>query len=55
VLDENRIFVIPSLELFKILRSVRTDEKSNWKITITLQDNWIIKCRKKTDLVLKNT
>ena len=50
VLDENRIFVIPSLELSKILRNVRTDKKGNWKITITLKDNWVIKSRKKTDV-----
>jgi hypothetical protein len=50
VLDENRIFIIPSLELFQILKNVRVDNKGNWKITITLKDNWVIKCsRKKVD------
>jgi len=44
VLDENRIFVIPSLDLFQILKNVRVDKKGNWKITITLKDNWVIKC-----------
>lgn len=46
VLDENRIFIIPSLELFQILKDVRTDKKGNWKITIILKDNWIIKSKK---------
>ena len=53
VLDENRIFVVPSLELFKILKNVRTDKKGNWKITITLKDNWIIKCYKKTNISIE--
>jgi len=46
VLDENRIFVIPSLDLFQILKDVRVDNKGNWKITITLKDNWMIKSKK---------
>ncbi|PJE72761.1 MAG: hypothetical protein COV00_03540 [Candidatus Tagabacteria bacterium CG10_big_fil_rev_8_21_14_0_10_40_13] len=50
VLDENRIFVIPSSELFRILKNVRTDKKGNWKITITLKDNWVIRCRKKASV-----
>jgi len=53
VLDENRIFVIPSLELFRILKNVRTDKKGNWKITINLRDNWIIRCRRKTNVVIE--
>ena len=53
VLDENRIFVVPSLELFKILKNVRTDKKGNWKITITLKDNWAIRCRKKSSVSIE--
>lgn len=53
VLDENRIFVIPSLELFRILKNVRTDKKGNWKITIALKDNWVIKRRKKADVSIE--
>ena len=53
VLDENRIFVVPSLELFKILKNVRTDKKGNWKITITLKDNWVIRCRKKSSVSIE--
>lgn len=53
VLDENRIFVIPSLELFRILKNVRTDKRGNWKITIILRDNWTIRCRKKTSVVIE--
>ncbi|MGC9049153.1 MAG: hypothetical protein ACP5IX_02970 [Patescibacteria group bacterium] len=46
VLDENRIFVIPSIELFQILKNVRVDKRGNWKITIMLKDNWVIKSKK---------
>ena len=53
VFDENRIFVVPSLELFKILKNVRTDKKGNWKITITLKDNWVIRCRKKSSVSIE--
>jgi len=53
VLDENRIFVIPSLELSKILKNVRTDKKGNWKITITMKDNWVIRRRKKASVSIE--
>lgn len=46
VLDENRIFVIPSMQMKKFLKNVWTDKKGNWKIVIQQKDNWVILCKK---------
>jgi len=47
VLDENRIFVFPSIELSKILKNVSSDKKGNWKIVIKQEDNWVMKTKSK--------
>ena len=46
VIDENKIFIIPSLDLSRILEKVRADKKGNWKLTVKLIDNWVIKSKK---------
>jgi len=46
VLDENRIFVIPSIELAKFLKRVWTDKSGNWKIIIKLKENWVVVAKK---------
>lgn len=46
VLDENRIFVIPSLELKDFLKDMHADKKGNWKIIIKYKMNWVFIARK---------
>lgn len=46
ILDEYKIFVIPSMEMKRFLKKVWTDKKGNWKIVIQQRENWMILCKK---------
>jgi len=46
VLDEHRIFIIPSRDMKKFLQNVWTDKKGNWKIVIQQKENWNILCKR---------
>jgi|SRR3989338_1321637 len=49
VLDEHRIFVIPSLDIKKHIKNIWTDKNGNWKIVIQQKDNWKILTKKGKD------
>lgn len=45
VIDEHKMFIIPSARLNEFLKKVWTDKKGNWKIVIQQKDNWELMCK----------
>ncbi|MEM7817726.1 MAG: hypothetical protein QXL81_02815 [Candidatus Aenigmatarchaeota archaeon] len=50
VLDENRIFVIPSIVLQKFRKQIPVDKQGNYKITIKQRENWGLVLKRKKPL-----
>jgi hypothetical protein len=46
ILDEHRVFLIPSIVMKILIKDMWTDKKGNWKIVIQQKENWEMLRRK---------